>query len=204
MSKDINLKKEEDNENEEPIEKNENEEDNDNKKYNIKDKDILNKERKETIEKHLKLGKDIAGKVVNDVGTTIDDAVLNLKSFGKDFDSKIKEYKDNISKISVDLLDSGDYFYLKADLPGVDKETVNVEVDDKDLTISAYFIGFGDKLNDEEQEFLIKGRNFGLVKKRITLPIKVKSDEIKAELNDGVLSLTLPKTETTKVDINFK
>jgi HSP20 family protein len=204
MSKDVNLKKEEDNENEETIKNNENEEDNDNEKYDIKDRDILNKEKKETIEKHLKLGKDIAGKVVNDVGTTIDDAVLNLKSFGKDFDSKIKEYKDNISKISVDLLDSGDYFCLKADLPGVDKETVNVEVDDKDLTISAYFIGFGDELNDEEQEFLIKGRNFGLVKKRIALPIKVKSDEIKAELNDGVLSLTLPKTETTKVDINFK
>jgi HSP20 family protein len=205
MPNDVNLKKEDpeneepnkNNGNEKPIENNENEEDNENKKYDINNKEILNRE---IIEKHLKIVKDIVGKVADDVGTTVDDVVLNAKSFGKDVDSKIKEYK---STINVDLLDSGDYFYLKADLPGIDKESVNVEVNDKDLIISAVFTGFSNDLNNEEQKFLIQSRNFGLVKKIITLPTKVKSDEIKAELNDGVLSLTLPKTETTKIDVNF-
>jgi HSP20 family protein len=193
MSKDINLKKEE---NEKPIDENEE----NNEEYDINNKDRLNKE---IIEKHIKIGKDIAGKVVNDVGTTVDDVVVNLKSFGKDVDSKIKEYKDNNSKINIDLLDSEDYYYLKADLPGADKDSINVEVNEKDLSISAYFTGFSDDLNNEEQRFLIKSRNFGPAKKTIPLPLKVKSEDIKAEFNGGVLSLTLPKTESTKVEINF-
>ncbi|MDR2623529.1 MAG: Hsp20/alpha crystallin family protein [Methanobrevibacter sp.] len=178
------------------------------KEESKKDEDFMNKEfiNKDIIDKHLKIGKNIAGRVANDFGQTMDDVVLNLKSLRKDVDSKIKDYTDNFFKINIDLLDLGDVFYLKADLPGVEKESINVEIVDRDLTIQAYFTGMCDDvggLKDKEHQFLIKGRNFGDTKKTVTLPQKIKEDEVKGELNNGVLYLTLPKVESKKVEINF-
>ncbi|MDR3292338.1 MAG: Hsp20/alpha crystallin family protein [Methanobrevibacter sp.] len=191
MNKDIELEKEEFKKEKESI-----------------NKEFINKEfiNKDVIDKHLKIGKDIAGKVANDFGQTMDDVVLNLKSIRKDVDSKIKDYTDNFFKINIDLLDLGDAFYLKADLPGVEKDSINVEIVDRDLTIQGYFTGMCEDvggLNDKEHQFLIKGRNFGNAKRTVTLPQKIKVDEIKGELNNGVLSLTLPKIESKKVKINF-
>ncbi|MDR2830393.1 MAG: Hsp20/alpha crystallin family protein [Methanobrevibacter sp.] len=173
-----------------------------------KDEDFINKDfiNKDVIDKHLKIGKNIAGKVANDFGQTMDDVVLNLKSLRKDVDSKIKDYTDNLFKINIDLLDLGNAFYLKADLPGVKKESINVEIAGKDLTIQAYFTGVCDgvcDLENKEHQFLIKGRNFGDAKRTINLPQKIKIDDVKGELDNGVLSLNLPKIESKKVKINF-
>ncbi|GAA5818096.1 MAG: Hsp20/alpha crystallin family protein [Methanobrevibacter sp. CfCl-M3] len=184
MDKDMRLEKEEE------------------KKEEEKEKEFISKE---IIDKHLKIGKDIAGKVANDLKS------FDLGSIRNDIDSKIKDYTDNFSKINVDLLDLGDMFYLKADLPGVDKESINVEIVDRDLTIQGHFTSMCedigcesvDSLKDEEHQFLIKGRNFGDTKRTITLPQKIKVDEIKGELDNGVLFLRLPKVESKKVKIDF-
>ncbi|MDR1819507.1 MAG: Hsp20/alpha crystallin family protein [Methanobrevibacter sp.] len=178
MDKDVRLEKEE------------------RKEKERKEKEFIGQE---IIDKHLKIGKDIAGKVANDLKS------FDLGSIRNDIDSKIKDYTDN-SAISVDLLDLGDIFYLKADLPGVDKESVNVEIVDRDLTIQGYFTSMCEdvgSLKDAEHQFLIKGRNFGDVKRTITLPQKIKVEEIKGELDNGVLFLRLPKVESKKVKIDF-
>ncbi|MDR1721593.1 MAG: Hsp20/alpha crystallin family protein [Methanobrevibacter sp.] len=167
------------------------------------------KKRQEIFDEHFKKGKDIAEKVANDFGKTVDDIVLNLKTIQKDVDSKINEYREEtkISRIDVDLLDVDNIYYLKADLPGVEKETIDVEIADKDVIIKAYFTGLcddiGGELHEKEHDFLIKGRKFGPAKRSIRLPQKIKIEEVKGKLENGVLLLTLPQVESKKVKIDL-
>ncbi|MDR0901117.1 MAG: Hsp20/alpha crystallin family protein [Methanobrevibacter sp.] len=165
-------------------------------------------ESKEAVDKQIAKGKNVAGRVVNDLGKTMDDILINLKSFQKDLDSKITEYKEtNPSRIDLDLIDSGEVLYIKADLPGVAKEDIDIEIVGKELTISAFF-GFGCEDNDNESHkdecnFLIKGRKYGPAKRTINLPTKVKSDNSKAEFKNGVLFLELPKIEIQKLKVDI-
>lgn len=162
----------------------------------------------ERVDKSVEKGRNVAGRMANDFGKTMDDILVNLKSFQKDFDTKISEYKETApGKIDLDLIDAGDVFYLKVNLPGVSKDEINVEVADREVIIAAFFDGDCD---DEETcenpncEFLIKGRTYGPAKRTITLPTKVKINDTKANFSNGVLFLEIPKVEVKKLKVDIK
>ena len=164
---------------------------------------------KEFVDKGVEKGKNVAGRVASDFGNTMDDIMLNLKTFQKDFDSKINEYKETTpTKIDLDLIDVGNSLYVKADLPGVNKGDIDIEIVEKELTITSYFgsnCEDGEGICDSDKcEFLIKGRKYGPAKRTIKLPSKVKTDESKAEFSNGVLFLDLPKVEVKKLKVNIK
>ncbi|OQD58488.1 small heat shock protein [Methanobrevibacter arboriphilus JCM 13429 = DSM 1125] len=157
------------------------------------------------VDKHVEKGKNVAGRMANDFGKTMDDILVNLKSFQKDFDSKISEYKETVpSKIDLDLIDSADTFYVKVNLPGVEKDEIDVEIVDKDLTITAFFGDKSEEACDGDCQFLIKGRTYGPARRTISLPNKVKMDDSKAEFSNGVLFLELPKVEVKKLKMDIK
>ncbi|RBQ24121.1 hypothetical protein ALNOE001_05080 [Candidatus Methanobinarius endosymbioticus] len=160
------------------------------------------------MDKRVEKGKTVAGRVANEFGKTMDDIFVNLKSFQKEVDSKISEYKETApGKIDLDLIDIDEFFYVKVNLPGVDKDEIDVEISDKELSIVAYF---GDKCEDdencekEEPLYLIKGRTHGPAKRVITLPSKVKMGGCNAEFSNGVLYLELPKVEVKKLKMDIK
>ena len=164
---------------------------------------------KEIVDKGMEKGKNVAGRVATDLGKTMDEIMINLKSLQKDVDSKINEYKEAApSKIELDLIDAGDSLYVKADLPGVKKEDIDVEILEKELTIKSYFgSSCEDKegtCNSDKCEFLIKGRKYGPAERTIKIPFKIKTKEAKAEFNNGVLFLELPKVEIKKLKVNIK
>ena len=171
------------------------------------DKDVYD-DISDKVDKGVERGKNVAGRVANDFGKTMDDILVNLKSFQKDVDSKISEYKETApGRINLDLIDAGDSFYVKVNLPGVNKDEIDVEIADRELIISAFFGGDCDddeKCEEEGCEFLIKGRTYGPAKRVITLPSKVKMDESKAEFTNGVLFLELPKVEVKKLKVDIK
>jgi len=172
----------------------------------MSDKKRLDREEfADKVDKGVERGKNVAEKVANDFGKTMDDIVINLKSLQKDFDSKITEYRETApSRIDLDLIDAGEVYYVKADLPGVEKDEVDVEIAGKELTITAFFGTECEGKEDKECHFLIKGRKSGPARRTITLPTKVKMDGTKAEFGNGVLFLELSKVKVQKlkVDIN--
>lgn len=164
---------------------------------------------KEIVDKGMEKGKHVAGRVATDFGKTMDDIMINLKSFQKDVDSKINEYKEAApAKIDLDLIDAGTSIYVKADLPGVKKDDIDVEILEKELTIKSYFDSTcktnEGTCNTDKCEFLIKGRKYGPAKRTINLPNKIRINEAKAEFSDGVLFLELPKVEIKKLKVNIK
>lgn len=164
---------------------------------------------KEIVDKGVEKGKNVAGRVATDLGKTMDDILVNLKSFQNDVDSKISEYKETTpSRIDLDLIDAGTVLYIKADLPGVAKEDIDVEIVDRELTITGFFsYGCESEKTDahkDDCDFLIKGRKYGPARRTIKLPNKVKQDSAKAEFSNGVLFLELPKIEAKKLKVDIK
>ena len=98
---------------------------------------------------------------------------------------------------SVDVKDEGDKFLLEADLPGVKREGVNIDVNDGVLTISAEWTS--EKKEEKGKDYIVNERRSGRASRSFALE-NVKEDEISAEYKDGVLRLVMPKiTETERV-----
>jgi HSP20 family protein len=93
---------------------------------------------------------------------------------------------------SVDVEDRGKDYRVTADLPGFSKEDVNIEVSDDSVMIHAK------KNMAEEQKqkrYVRKERMAQTFYRRVDLPEKVKSDDAKASLNNGILEIILEKME---------
>jgi HSP20 family protein len=103
----------------------------------------------------------------------------------------------------MDLVETGDHYILRADLPGLSEEDVNVQFEDNVLTIS------GERNTEHEQQqegYYRLERAFGTFSRSLTLPEGVDPDNIQAHFDRGVLEIRIPKPEQKKprtVQINL-
>jgi HSP20 family protein len=95
----------------------------------------------------------------------------------------------------MDLIEADDHFILKADLPGLGEDDVNVEVRDNVLTIS------GERRTEHEEKdrgWMRVERSFGRFSRSLTLPEHADADAITASFDRGVLEIRVPKPEERK------
>ena len=94
--------------------------------------------------------------------------------------------------IPMDLYRSGDdAFVAKIDLPGVDPDSIDIDVDDRTLTVRA-------ERRPEEAQWLVRERPTGTFARQLTLGRGLATDRIEASYADGVLTLTIPVVEESK------
>jgi HSP20 family protein len=100
-------------------------------------------------------------------------------------------------QIKVDVSEDDKAFVVKAEIPGVKKEDIDVRVDGGQLTISAEV----KKESDEKKEgrVLRSERYYGYVSRAFSLGSEIDQGKVDASYNDGVLQLTLPKKGSTEV-----
>jgi HSP20 family protein len=96
---------------------------------------------------------------------------------------------------AMDLLETDEHFVLRADLPGMREEDVNIELEDNVLTVS----GERKAEHEERQEgFYRVERAFGSFARSLTLPKGVNPEGVTAAFRDGVLEVRIPKPEERK------
>lgn len=96
---------------------------------------------------------------------------------------------------AVDISETKDEIIVSADLPGLQKDEIKVDVENNVLTFS------GERRQEEKTEgsnVHRLERSYGYFSRSFTLPATVRSDAIKAAYKDGVLRLKLPKVEEAK------
>jgi HSP20 family protein len=96
---------------------------------------------------------------------------------------------------SVDIFEEGDTVVVKAELPGMSKDNINVSVTDSTMTIS------GEKKHEEKVEkkdYYRMERSYGSFSRSFRLPAEVQMDKAKANFKDGILEIRVPKTEEAK------
>ena len=93
----------------------------------------------------------------------------------------------------VDIEETEEAFAIKAELPGVEKDDVSINIDKGVLTIK------GEKKTETEDKKRHRVEcSYGSFVRSFTLPQSIKVDEVQAEYNNGILNLTIPKSEEEK------
>lgn len=94
----------------------------------------------------------------------------------------------------MDLCKIGDHYVLTTDLPGVDPGSVDVDVDNGTLTISARRTA----RSDDSAQWLANERFFGSYRRQLSLGDGVDASSISATYENGVLTVTIPLSERAK------
>lgn len=103
---------------------------------------------------------------------------------------------------SVDIFEDKENVFVKAEIPGVKKEELEVNVTEDSVVLS------GEKKKEEkveEKDYYRYERSYGSFHRTLPLPTEVQSDKAKAQFKDGVLKITIPKTpEAKKKEVKVK
>ena len=99
------------------------------------------------------------------------------------------------NSLALDVAEQDDKFIVKASVPGINPEDIEVTLNEGVLTIK------GETKEDhevKEENYHLRERHFGSFMRRIALPSNVDAEHVEATNENGVLTLTLPKAENVK------
>ncbi len=102
----------------------------------------------------------------------------------------------------VDIFENKNQIIVKADLPGVKKEDISINVDNRILTLKGVR---SHEDETKEDNFFRRERSFGSFQRSFTLPADINSEDIKAEFKEGILKIEIPMPEEKKakqIEIN--
>lgn len=118
----------------------------------------------------------------------------NTREMSNFFDLPTKLF-GGLSSPRVDVYQTENDVIVKAEIPGVSKEDLNLYIDENSIRLS----GQSKKENEFKDENAYRAeRYYGSFSRIIPLPVEVKSEQANAEYKDGILSITVPKLEPSK------
>ena len=100
----------------------------------------------------------------------------------------------SVSSLSCDVVDEGNRYVITTEVPGVSKEDVKLNVSDNTVEISAEH---KEEEEEKKKNYLRKERKSVSYHRALPLPEKVDSSKAKARLNNGILTVDIPKVNPT-------
>lgn len=132
------------------------------------------------------------------------DLMEELERSWEDYNNYIERFVSDLPSlrrmtfdISCDIADKGDRFVLTADLPGMEKDEVSVNVIDNEIEISAEH---KEAIEEKKKEYVRKERSETKYYRRLSLPEEIVSSKVTAKMTNGVLTVELPKKTPTKIE----
>lgn len=110
------------------------------------------------------------------------------------FQSRLSKFQDSTWAPAVDISEDDDAFIVTADLPDMDKKDINVSLDNGVLSISGERHHESEE-SDEEKKYHLVERSHGSFFRSFSLPKDIDAEKVTALCQDGVLKVTVPKTE---------
>lgn len=99
------------------------------------------------------------------------------------------ELSNNVTHFRTDVVDQGDHYELRADLPGFKKDEIKIDLNDNTMTVSAEH---KEETEEKKENYVRRERRYGSFSRSFDLT-GISKENISAEYADGVLKLTLPK-----------
>jgi HSP20 family protein len=96
---------------------------------------------------------------------------------------------------SLDMSETKDNYVVKAEVPGIDVKHIDISLTGDVLTIK------GEKRQEKEEkeeDYHLVERSYGSFSRSVRIPVEVESNKIKASYKNGILAITLPKSEKVK------
>ncbi len=123
----------------------------------------------------------------------LNELALLRNSFNDFFTDPISKGESKDWYPAVDILDEGDSVVLKVDLPGVPKEDIQVNIEEKVLTISGERKS---EIDENKKNYHRRECIYGSFSRSFTLSPELATDEVDAGFKEGVLTITLKKDQT--------
>ncbi len=98
----------------------------------------------------------------------------------------------DVHQLALDVTEDEENVVVKTSIPGVSEDDIDISVSDNVLTISAET---EDKREEEETGWHMRELRYGKFSRSVQLPVEIKIDKANAEIENGILTITLPKTE---------
>jgi len=128
--------------------------------------------------------------------TDIERSIENLRrDMEKTFSSFPSMHVPKMSQTSCDVIDEGNQFRVKMDVPGIKKNEINLNVTDNSIEVSAEH---KEESEEKKKNYLRKERSHVSYYRSLPLTEKISTDKVMAKLTDGVLDITLPKSKPTE------
>ena len=112
----------------------------------------------------------------------------------------LNDFLTPLGSFNVDVRDKGNYYEVKADLPGVDKNLIDVNVENSVMTIT---VNTWKETRKGSDGFVFSER-IAATRSRTFAVGDVRADDIKGSYRDGILTLLVPKAKDTKDKVNHK
>jgi len=131
--------------------------------------------------------------------------LFDVEDFFESFwnDSFFPAFFNNSRQMKVDIKESDTEYVVEAELPGVNKNEINLEIHDDILTIA---VNHNEEIKEERTNYIRRERRIDSMSRSFQLE-NIKNEDITAKFENGILSIHLPKKEpgrvkTRKIDIN--
>jgi len=125
----------------------------------------------------------------------LDSFQKQIEQFFGDFNNQLNLY-ETVTTPLTDFHENKDGFKIIMNLPGVKKENINIETDSETMEIKVS----QEEVKEESKEdnYYIKERRYGKFMRRINFPCNIDPSKAKLNLDDGILTITVPKAENAK------
>lgn len=131
---------------------------------------------------------------LEDIFKQMENVFSQFQEKGMDFASELRP------NFPVDIVEENGEFVITADLPGVDKEEINIKADDESVDISAEA---SHEVEEENEKYYRRERSQRRFNRHINFPKKVDPETVEASYEDGVLTITAEKEEDEGRDIEI-
>jgi HSP20 family protein len=131
------------------------------------------------------------------------DTALLGSTLGRFFGGRdVPQHNGGWAPYAVDVREDQDHLYVEAELPGFNKDEIEITLENQTLTISAeHKEGTkqdGDRGGDKGSEWLLRERRYSRFLRSFTLPQTIDDQKVDAKYSDGLLRITLNKREESK------
>ena len=110
-----------------------------------------------------------------------------------------RSFENMEGMMKTDIYQKDGYYNLDVDIPGYNKEDINMEISDGYLTIKAVH-NTNSEENDDKGNIIRRERTFGSCQRSFFVGDSIKAEDITAKFNNGVLSISLPSVEQKRIE----
>ncbi|WP_053955508.1 Hsp20/alpha crystallin family protein [Inediibacterium massiliense] len=123
--------------------------------------------------------------------------LFNMENFFEDFftHSFFAPMNTTMGQMKVDIKEKENEYIVEAELPGVNKEEIHIDLKDDRLTIS---VEKNEVTNEEKENYIRKERKYGSMMRNFYIE-NVEPEKVAAQFNNGILSICLPKKEASQI-----
>ena len=132
----------------------------------------------------------------------IDDLFKQMENVFNQFQEKGMDFASELKPaFPVDIAEEDGKYVLTADMPGVDKDEINIKADAEGVEISAES---SHEIEEQNEKYYRKERSRRQFNRRVSFPSEVEAESIEASYEDGVLTVTADKDEEEGRDIEIE